>query len=91
MIRLTKKQRQAQELQDAAKTIGIEKFRHYAVPRSIELQEESYGMHKVIHNGKSSCLEAVRATDKDGNPGWVINMANRRRRFIADAQGYVVI
>ena len=77
-----------------AKKVGIEKFRRYAEPRGIFLNEASYGLYKVVsHSGKTSQREAVRAAVKDEETsetilGWVINLANRQRKFVADGEGW---
>ena len=76
-----------------AKKVGIEKFRFYAEPRGIFLNEASYGLYRVVsHSGKTSQREAVRAAVKDEEGqtilGWVINLANRQRKFVADGDGW---
>ena len=86
MSKYTKKQREARK---EYKIAGLEKFQHYSSRRGISLQEETYGLYKVVsHSGGVSIREAVRATlvDESHNliTGWVINMASRQRKFIAD-------
>ena len=86
MAKWTRKEREAHKM---PAMVGIEKFRLYAVPRDIILEEASYGLYKVVsHCGGISIREAVRATLKTENNmitfGWVINMANKQRKFVAD-------
>lgn len=72
---------------------GIDKFNHYADPRGIQIDPASYGIYKVVHNGKSSELEACRASQNINGQtvtGWVINMAGRQRTFKPDGSGYEV-
>ena len=72
--------------------VGIAKFNDYADPRGYEIDESTYGTNReVIHNGKSSHREAVNATAKDGTFGWIVNLANRQRKFVSKADGYLVI
>lgn len=72
---------------------GVEKFQFYAEPRGIMIDLKSYGIYKVVHNGKTSELEACRASQNvQGKtvPGWIINIANRQRTFKPDGSGYEV-
>lgn len=73
---------------------GLEKFNLYAEPRGFKIELTTYGIYKVVHNGKSSQLEAARAVkvNNDGSVtlGWIINIANRQRTFKPDGSGYDV-
>ena len=85
MAKWTRKEREAHQM---PAMVGIEKFRLYAGPRDIILEEASYGLYKVVsHCGGISVREAVRATLNEKNMiilGWVINMGNKQRKFVAD-------
>lgn len=80
------------KMQREGRVVGIEKFKLYAKPRQIYLLVETYDIYKVVHNKKISQREAVRAamTNPDGSisVGWVINLAGRQRKFVADERGY---
>ncbi len=65
---------------------GIEKIMLYAKPRMICVDMNTVGLYKIIKGNKTSVHEAVRATDKDGIRGWIINMANRQRKFYSDEE-----
>ena len=72
---------------------GLEKFNLYADPRGIKIDPASYGIYKVVHNGRTSELEAVRASQNingDTVTGWIINLAHRQRTFKPDGSGYEV-
>lgn len=76
-----------------AKKAGMEKFKLYADPRGIQIDPKSYGIYKVVHNGKVSKLEACRAAQNikgETVTGWIINLACRRRTFKPDGSGYKV-
>lgn len=60
---------------------GLDKIMLYAEPRGIYVKMRTLGLYKVVKGNKTSVHEAVRATDKDGIRGWIINMANRQRKF----------
>lgn len=65
---------------------GLDKIMLYAKPRMICVDENSIGLYRVKKGSKISVHEAVRATDKDGVKGWVINMADRQRKFYSDEE-----
>lgn len=75
---------------EAANQAGLEKFRKYAEPRKITLDETTYGIRSVIHNNKKTQLEAIDAVC-NGEAGWVVNLANRQRKFVTAKGGYKVI
>ncbi|MBE6444368.1 MAG: hypothetical protein E7020_06880 [Alphaproteobacteria bacterium] len=91
MIHLTKEQKKKGSHNAAAMLAGLPKFHIYSDPRGITIKEETYGIRKVINGNKVSQLEAVDAIDKDGNVGWVVNLANRQRKFVSEKDGYKVI
>ena len=65
---------------------GLDKIMLYAKPRMICVDMDSIGLYRVKKGSKISVHEAVRATDKDGVKGWIINMANRQRKFYSDEE-----
>lgn len=65
---------------------GLDKIMLYAKPRNIYVETSSIGLYRVKKGSKISVHEAVRATDKDGIRGWIINMANRQRKFYSDEE-----
>lgn len=73
-----------------ANTAGIEKFRKYAEPRNIYMKEATYGVRSVIHGNKKTQLEAVDAVC-NGETGWIVNLANRQRKFVTAKDGYKVV
>ncbi len=73
-----------------ANTVGLEKFRNYAGPRNIYMKESTYGIRTVIHGKKKTQLEAVDAVN-NGEEGWIVNLANRQRKFVSPKDGYKVI
>ena len=75
---------------ESANNAGIEKFRKYATPRNIYMKETTYGIRTVIHGNKKTQLEAVDAVC-NGVEGWVVNLANRQRKFVSAKDGYRVI
>lgn len=91
MIHLTKEQKAKNS--DAAKAMlaGLPKFHIYSDPRGIAMKEDTYAIRKVIHGDRVSQLEAVDAVDKDGNVGWIVNLAGRQRKFVTKKDGYKVI
>ena len=96
MIKQTKKQRRENEIVASVKTVGLEKFRHYATPRGIYMKESTYGVRKIVHNGKISHREAVEAIMSDPESGdqiagWIINLGGKQRKFVTLKQGYRVI
>ena len=77
--------------QGNAKQAGIQKFRRYSEPRNIYMKESTYGLRTVVHGSKKTQLEAVDAVDPSGQQGWVVNLANRQRKFVSQKDGYIVI
>lgn len=75
---------------EAANQAGLEKFRRYAEPRKIDLNESTYAVRSVIHGNKKTQLEAIDAVS-NGENGWVVNLANRQRKFVSAKDGYKVI
>lgn len=72
-----------------ANQAGLEKFRRYAKPRKIELDEKTYSIRSVTHRNRTSRLEVINATC-NGKSGWVVNIANRQRKFVTEDDGYYV-
>lgn len=68
---------------------GLEKFRRYATPRRIDLDEKTYSIRSVTHRNKTSRLEVINACC-NGKSGWVVNIANRQRKFVTTEDGYFV-
>ena len=92
MAKYTKRQLREQEIAAAdAKKAGIEKFRLYATPRSIYMKEKTYGVRTFIHAGKKSQREAVDAVSPAGEKGWIVNLNGRQRKFVTQADGYLVL
>lgn len=77
--------------QENANLAGIQKFRKYAEPRNIYMKESTYGLRTVIHGSKKTKLEAVDSVDASGQEGWIVNLANRQRKFVSQRDGYLVI
>lgn len=69
---------------------GLDKIMLYAKPRMICVDMDSIGLYRVKKGSKISVHEAVRAIDKDGVRGWIINMANRQRKFYSDEEVLVL-
>ena len=83
---MTKKTTVSTEANEA----GLEKFRKYAEPRKIYMKESTYGIRTVIRGDKKTQLEAVDAVS-NGESGWIVNLANRQRKFVSAKDGYKVI
>lgn len=81
----------AEARQNASMDVCVEKFVAYATRREITLDTKTYGFYEVCRNGTRKMLGAVRAVDKNGVTGWVINWADRQRKFIADSDKTVVV
>lgn len=77
--------------QQDAMTACLEKFAAYAAPRHITLITDTYGFYEVRRSNTKKVLGAVRATKEDGTTGWVINWANKQRKFISDDDKSVVV
>lgn len=75
---------------ESANEAGLEKFRKYAGPRNIYMKESTYGIRSVIRGDKKTQLEAVDAVC-NGESGWIVNLANRQRKFVSAKDGYKVI
>lgn len=73
-----------------ANAAGIEKFRKYAEPRNIHMIERTYDVRVVVHGNKTTRQEAVDAVC-NGEAGWIVNLANRQRKFVSAKDGYKVI
>lgn len=71
--------------------ICIEKFEAYARPRHISLLPETYGFYEVRRGDNKKILGAVKARKDDGTEGWVINWADRQRKFIANSDKGVIV
>ena len=65
---------------------GLEKMMHYAKPRGIYVRQCTIGIYKVVKGRKTDIHEAVMAITKDGVKGWIINMADRQRKFYAETE-----
>ena len=72
-------------------TEGLKKFKLYASCRGIYLKEKTYGFYEVRKGNKKSVLGAVQAVSKEGENGWVINWADRQRKFISESDKSVVV
>lgn len=72
-------------------SVCLEKFVAYAAPRDIQLDEASYGFYEIRRKDIKRVLGAVKAIKADGTTGWVINWADKRRRFIPDSDLSVVV
>lgn len=84
---MTKKQTNVKMVE--AKQAGLEKFRRYAKPRLIDIDEATYGIRTVTHGKKTTQLEAVDAVCA-GVEGWIVNLANRQRKFVSVKDNYYV-
>ncbi len=72
-------------------SVCLEKFTAYADPRHITLFPETYGFYEVRRNNTKKVLGAVKAVKEDGTIGWVINWADKKRKFIAASDSTVVV
>lgn len=71
--------------------VCVEKFEMYASKRGIVLNPDTYGFYEVRRGDTKRLLGAVKAVKADGTTGWVINFADRQRKFIADTDHRVVV
>ncbi len=90
------------QITETAQAVGIEKFREYYIPRAkggLMVDESSYGLYKVVHEGRTSereCMKAWRVKfNGDGSytrvdEGWIINLHNRQRTYKPNSSGYEV-
>lgn len=69
----------------------LEKFVAYASPRNITLVPETYGFYEVRHGNVKRVLGAVKAENEDGVTGWVVNWADKKRKFVADSDNSVIV
>ncbi|MBO5038904.1 MAG: hypothetical protein J6C85_05565 [Alphaproteobacteria bacterium] len=76
---------------NAAMSAGFEKFQLYAEPRQIRLKPKTYGFYEVRKGETKKTLGAVKAVLKDGTKGWVINWADRQRKFVAESDTGVIV
>lgn len=67
---------------------AIVKFRNYANPRNITLDEKTFGLYKVVINGKSDIHEAVKATSP---AGWVVNEKNTDSQRKFHPEGSIIV
>ncbi len=79
------------DYQQEAMTACLEKFAAYAAPRHITLIVDTYGFYEVRRANTKKVLGAVKAVKEDGTTGWIVNWANKQRKFIADDDTSVVI
>lgn len=77
--------------QNASMSVCVEKFELYATKRGITLDISTYGFYEVRRGEKKRILGAVKATKADGETGWVVNFADRQRKFVADSDNNIVI
>ncbi len=77
--------------QNSSMGVCIEKFEAYAAPRHITLVPATYGFYEVRRGDNKKILGAVKAVKEDGTTGWVLNWADRQRKFIADSDKRVVV
>ena len=97
-MKYTRKQRaEKSKVENSEKSnflVGLEKFAHYAGCRGIYMKPVTYGIYKVVHNGKTSEEEAVRAARNDEKgglvKGWIINLGGKQRVFKPDSSRYKV-
>lgn len=76
---------------NAAMVAGFEKFQLYAEPRQIKVLPKTYGFYEVRKGDTKKILGAVKAILKDGTRGWVINWADRQRKFVAESDTSVIV
>lgn len=67
---------------------AIVKFRNYAGPRNITLDETTLGLYKVVINGKGDIHEAVKTTSP---AGWVINEKNSDSQRKFHPEGSIIV
>lgn len=79
------------EAQNSSMSVCVEKFENYASKRGIALDTATYGFYEVRKGNTKKLLGAVKATKNDGTTGWVINFADRQRKFVADSDNSVII
>lgn len=72
-------------------SVCLEKFAAYATPRHITLIPESYGFYEVRRGNTKKILGAVKAIKEDGCDGWIINWADKKRKFVANSDNNVVV
>lgn len=77
--------------QNVSMNVCVEKFHAYAEPRKIILKPATYGFYEVRSGNTKRILGAVKAVKADGTTGWVINFADKERKFIADTDHNVVV
>ncbi|MCM1323915.1 MAG: hypothetical protein NC218_07125 [Acetobacter sp.] len=76
---------------NSSMSVCIKKFQNYATPRGITLLPETYGFYEVRKGNSKSIRGAVKAIKADGTSGWVINWADKERKFFADADKSVAV
>lgn len=72
-------------------SVCLEKFYRYADAREIKIFPETYGFYEVRKGDNKKVLGAVKAVTKDGATGWVINWADKQRKFAADGDKSIVV
>ena len=72
-------------------SVCFEKFVAYATPRDIQLDASSYGFYEVRRKDTKRVLGAVKAVKADGTEGWVINWADKQRKFVANSDTTVTV
>lgn len=77
--------------QNNSMSVCIEKFEAYAAPRHITLVSATYGFYEVRKGNSKKILGAVKGIKEDGTTGWVINWADKQRKFIADTDNSVIV
>lgn len=95
---MSKSLKRQQEIESSVDIVGLDEFRMYAIPKGMAIKESTYGVRKIVHNGKSSYREVVEATliGPDNKPvrGWIINFFGKRRKalkFVDEKRKYEVI
>ncbi|MBP3686825.1 MAG: hypothetical protein J6J35_00495 [Alphaproteobacteria bacterium] len=72
-------------------SVCLEKFYRYADAREIKIFPQTYGFYEVRKGDNKKILGAVKAVTKDGATGWVINWADKQRKFAADGDKSIVV
>jgi hypothetical protein len=97
MAKYTRKQmedvKNAANISESGELIGgYDKFTKYHKGHNAWLDEETHGLYKVKHNGKTSVRECVRAAKKDRHGkvtarGWLVSVGEHRS-FKPDGAGW---
>ncbi len=87
-----------QEIESSIDVVGLDEFKMYASPKGMIIKESTYGVKKIVHNGKAFYREVVEAIrigpDNRRTFGWIINFFGKRRKafkFVNKKQKYYII